>query len=74
MVTASYVIVIDGEIDPACAVVFGPAEVMAQDGRTIVRTAAIDQPALHGIIDQVAALGLTLLSLSTADPDMARRR
>jgi hypothetical protein len=67
MVTGSYVIVLDGEIDPMCAVVFAPAEVRLQDGRTILSTAAIDQPALHGLLDRVAGLGLTLLSVTSAD-------
>jgi hypothetical protein len=37
------------------------------EARTVVHTAAIDQPALHGIIDRVAGLGLTLLSGTPAD-------
>jgi hypothetical protein len=65
MVTSSYVIVIEGEVDPACAVEFAPAEVTVGEGRTTVHTEAIDQPGLHGILDRVADLGLTLLSVNT---------
>jgi hypothetical protein len=67
MVTSSYVIVIEGEVDPACAVVFAPADVTVGGGRTTVQTEAIDQPGLHGILDRVADLGLTLLSVTTTE-------
>jgi hypothetical protein len=67
MVTASYVIVVDGEVDPACAIAFAPADVTVGDGRTTVHTEAIDQPGLHGILDRVANLGLTLLSVTTTE-------
>jgi hypothetical protein len=77
MVTASYVIVIDGEVDPAWAVAFAPADVTIGDGRTMVQTAAIDQSALHGLLDRVAGFGLTLLSVTSSevgvDPSAARR-
>jgi hypothetical protein len=66
MVTASYVIVIEGEVDPAFALVFAPTAVTIDDGRTTMHTAPIDQPALHGILDRVASLGLTLLSVTSS--------
>lgn len=71
MVTSSYVIVIEGEIDSACARAFAPANVTVRNGRTLLHTSAIDQPALHGIFDRVASLGLTLLSAVSTDVDDA---
>ena len=65
MVTSRYVIVLDGEVDATCAVAFAPAELSVGNGRTTIHTEAIDQPALYGILDRVAGLGLTLLSVAS---------
>lgn len=67
MVTAKYLIVIDGELDPAFAPELAPAVVTTGGGRTQIRTAAVDQAALLGLLDRLASFGLTLLSIASDD-------
>jgi hypothetical protein len=67
VVTASFDITIDGEIHPDFVCEFAPATVTCAGGLTTLHAEAIDQAALHAILDRIARHGLTLLSLSQSD-------
>lgn len=69
MLTATFDITIDGELHPDFALAFEPAAVTCRDGQTVVRATSIDQAALHGILDEIAAQGLTLLSVEQISSD-----
>lgn len=63
MVTADYEIVVDGELPSEFEAQFIPAQISVGAGRTILSLHAIDQIALHGVLNRVADLGLTLLEI-----------
>lgn len=63
MVTADYEIVVDGELPPDFDAQLTPARISLEAGRTIVSVHGVDQAALHGILNRVADLGLTLLEV-----------
>lgn len=72
MVTSDYVIVIDGELDHCDALELGPVTVTLVGGRSTLLAHSIDQAALHGILNRLGELGLTLLSV-TASSMIANR-
>ena len=43
------------------------------DGTTVIRCAAIDQAALHGLLAKVRDLGLPLISVTQTDPPAPQR-
>jgi hypothetical protein len=55
------------------AVWFAPLTLArAPSGQTVLRGALPDQAALHGVLNRIAHLGLTLLSVSKVTEDVAR--
>jgi hypothetical protein len=66
-----YRIVVEAELAPRYAAVFGAMRLEARDGDTALVGMVKDQAELQGLIDTVAALGLSLVSASPVhdDPD-----
>ncbi|WP_219941010.1 hypothetical protein [Iamia sp. SCSIO 61187] len=46
----------------------------AGDGTTVMRGALVDQAALHGLLEKLRDLGITLLSLTRLGPDAPPER
>jgi hypothetical protein len=63
MITGDYSIVIDGEFTTDLQQAFAPAEVTVGWGKTVLHIRDADQAALHGLIDRLGDLGLTLLDV-----------
>ena len=59
-----YRIVVEGELGSRYAPTFEPMQLVAHDGRTEIVGRIEDDAALRGIIDAVAALGLSLVSVT----------
>ena len=59
-------IVIKGRIDKEWADWFGDIEIHYQEGSTILKGELPDQSALHGILNQIRDLNLTLISVSSS--------
>ncbi len=63
--TETYEIRVQGHLDDRWSAWFdGLALVHADDGSTLIRGEVADQAALHGLIQKVRDLGLTLLSVT----------
>ncbi len=57
-------------LSPEWAAWFDPLTIEAQPGgETLLAGVLPDQAALHGVLIRIANLGLTLVSLSGAEPD-----
>jgi hypothetical protein len=67
-----YRIVVEGELGPRYASAFDGMTVRAHDGETDITGPIIDQAHLHGLIERIASLGLTLHSLTPLQTDNAR--
>jgi hypothetical protein len=63
-----YRIVVEGEIGPRYAWAFDGMEISAANGETEL-TGPVDQSQLHGLLCQIADLGLTLLIVVPLRPD-----
>jgi uncharacterized membrane protein len=63
MITADYLIELEGELGSDLRPVFAPAQVETRSGRTIVLADGIDQAALHDLLDRARDLGLPLLAV-----------
>lgn len=61
---SDYCIVVEGELGPRYAATFEPMELLAHDGTTEIVGRVEDDAELQGIIDTVAALGLSLVSVT----------
>ena len=66
-----YRIVIEGELGPRYASAFDGMTLRAHDGETEISGPIIDQSHLHGLLDRIAGLGLTLHSLNPLETDNA---
>ena len=63
-----YSIVVEGELGPRYGAAFGGMRLEAGDGKTTIVGEVEDQAELQGLLDEVAALGLSLVSVSSAEP------
>ena len=69
--TAGYEIRTQGRIDERWSDWFdGVSIVHEADGTTVIRCAALDQAALHGLLAKVRDLGLPLISVTPAPTPM----
>ena len=68
-----YEIRIDGEVGSSIRTVLGAHSARVADGDTWLTVALIDQPAMFGLLAQIEALGLRLISMQPSDraPDAA---
>ena len=66
-----YRVVVDVELGPRYASAFEGMTLSAHDGRTEITGPIIDPSHLHGLLDRIAGLGLTLHSLTPLDTEDA---
>ncbi len=65
--TRRYQITVEGELGPRYAAVFAPHELHARDATTRITGTIRDQAELQGLLDAVAAHGLSLISVTPLD-------
>jgi len=61
-----YRIVVGTELSERYATAFEGMEMETKSGQTILTGKVIDQPHLHGFLDRIGAMGLTLVSVESA--------
>ena len=63
-----YCIVVDGELGPRYAAAFESMRLDAHDGTTEITGRVKDEAELRGLLDEVAELGLSLISVTPVRP------
>jgi len=63
-----YCLVIEGELGPRYASAFGDMELHAHDGITEITGMITDTAQLHGLLERIASLGITLRSVTSGAP------
>ena len=63
-----YRLVVKGELGPLYLSAFEGMEVESAAGRSMIVGPIEDQAALLGLVERIASLGLTLVSVTPADP------
>ena len=66
-----YRVVVEGELGPRYASAFDGMTLSAHDGRTDITGPIIDPSHLHGLLDRIAGLGLTVHSLTPLETEDA---
>ena len=66
-----YRVVVEGELGPRYASAFDGMTVSAHDGRTEITGPIVDSSHLHGLLERIAGLGLTVHSLTSLDSEDA---
>ena len=66
-----YRLVVEGELGPRYASAFEGMTISAHDGMTEMTGSIIDQSPLHGLLERIAGLGLTLRSVTPLDAETA---
>jgi hypothetical protein len=68
--SGTYEIRIRGHLDARWAVTLGVSSLTHEaDGITLLRGVALDQPALHGLLQRIRDLSLPLISINRVDHD-----
>ena len=67
-----YRVVVEGELGPRYASAFDGMALSAHDGRTEMTGPIVDPSHLHGLLDRIAGLGLTVHSLIPLDAEDAQ--
>lgn len=67
-----YRVVVEGELGPRYASAFDGMTVFAHDGRTEISGPIVDSSHLHGLLERIAGLGLTVHSLNPLDAEDAQ--
>jgi hypothetical protein len=60
----TYFLVVEGELSNGMAVAFDDIILTREEGNTVLTRVIRDQAELHGLIQRVSDLGLTLLTVS----------
>jgi hypothetical protein len=69
--SGTYEIRIRGHLDARWAATLGVSSLMHETGGfTLLRGVALDQPALHGLLQRIRDLSLPLISVNRIDPDL----
>ena len=69
----SYAICLRGHLDARWAATLGAESLVhLEDGTTSLRCVVADQSALHGLLQKVRDLGMTLISVVQNDPDQPK--
>ena len=71
MSPSRYSIVVEGELGPRYASAFAGMTLRAHDGETEITGPIIDPSHLHGLLERIAGLGLTLHSLTPLHTESA---
>ena len=71
MSSPGYRLVVVGELGSRCASAFDGMTLRAHHGETEITGAIIDQAHLHGLLERVSSLGLTLHSLTPLETENA---
>ena len=66
-----YRLIIEGELGPRYASAFEGMTISTGGGKTAITGEIIDPSHLHGLLERIAGLGLTLHSLTPLDSDDA---
>jgi hypothetical protein len=66
---ARYEVRVDGVLDGRWSDWFQGLQIQNQGGETILSGTLPDQPALHGILDKVRDLGLTIITVRRLPPE-----
>jgi hypothetical protein len=67
-----YRIVVTGELGPRYAARFEPMQLTTRDGETEIVGRVQDDAELHGILETIAALSLSLVSLTPVTQDAGK--
>ena len=67
-----YSVVVEGELGPRYASAFDGMTLSAHDGRTDITGPLVDPSHLHGLLERITGLGLTVHSLTPLDAEDAR--
>lgn len=59
-----YQLVVEGELGPRFCDAFEDMQIEAHEGMTVISGTIKDQAHLHGLLDRIASLGITLVSVS----------
>jgi hypothetical protein len=68
-----YRLVVDGELGPRYTHAFDGMRLASSDGRTELTGAVVDQAQLQGLLERIASLGLTLVSVTPIDARVRHR-
>ena len=66
---ARYEVRVDGVLDDRWSQWFQGLQIDSQGGQTILSGTLPDQPALHGILDKIRDLGLTVIAVRRLPPE-----
>ena len=66
-----YSVVVEGELGPRYASAFDGMALSAHDGRTEIMGPIVDPSHLHGVLERIAGLGLTVHSLTPLETENA---
>ena len=64
-----YQIVVAGELSQRFAPAFDPMTLRSGHGQTVLTGTVVDQAHMHGLLNQLAELGLDLVSIAPIDDD-----
>ena len=72
MPTRLYRLVVEGEVSDSIGVVFEGMTLTREDGKTVLAGPVRDQSELQGLLQQVSALGLTLVEARAVEAGARR--